>query len=516
MMPNARRWLGVAIIVAVVAADAPPCLAQTRSPVVEQALRLRDAGEFEDAVRLLEPYVDQTPADREAVRILAQSLYWLGRRDDARRVYEQALMRHADDAKLRLEFGRMLLETGDRRRVREIMEPLQRDPVMLPYADALLGTMAYWDGDYVTARRLLRNALDGDSTLAEPRRQLGEIAAVGAPWFSMSGNTRVDDQRLTRLDVGLSGGISLTPLLSLEMRGGAGRFQSGDSISLDIASAEAGFRNYAPVARLETEAFVGAVQRGPVGSAWTGRARAGLRFPRGVTLNVAMQREPYFYTVASVRTPFMTRTASGFLALASQGWLGEAAVQQTRYPDDNTLRTAYAWLLAPLVRSNGTRLQVGYGATVQDAAQSRFVLATPNQPLPPGQPPGGAEGEYDPYYTPADLVVHSVLGAMEWRAGRTTLRAGGSYGFRATDRAPEFSPPAVSDPGNPNALERTFVSRSFSPWTARASLDIAPSADVKLGISGESVRTVFYTATTARVWLTYQFVSAAMRRATRR
>ena len=514
-----RRCLAAAAaIVAVLMADAAAVAAQSRSPVVEQALRHRDAGEFDAAVRLLEPHVEQAPEDREAVRLLAQTLYWLHRRDDARRVYENALLRQVDDAALRLAYGRMLLETGDPRRAREVVEPLEHDPVTRPHADALLGTMAYWEGDFTTARRLLRSALEGDSAQEEARRQLGEIAAVGAPWFAMSGNTRTDNQRLTRLDIQVAGGVSLTPLLSLLARAGVGRFHSGDSVSLTIGSAEAGFSHYAPAARLETEASAGVLQRGASGgSAWTGRARVGFRFPRHVTLSVAVQREPYFYTIASIRTPVMTRTATALAVLSSpRGWLGEAAVQQTRYPDANTLRTTYAWLLAPLVRSGGARLQVGYGATVQDAAQSRFVLANTNQPNPPGNPLFVAEGKYDPYFTPANLAVHSLLAAMELRAGRATLRAGGSYGMRASDNAPVFVAPVIMNPGNPNAVERRFVSRSFSPWTVRAGVDVAPSADLKLGFSGESVRTVFYTATTARAWLSYQFVSAAMRRATRR
>jgi hypothetical protein len=212
----------------------------------------------------------------------------------------------------------------------------------------------------------------------------------------------------------------------------------------------------------------------------------------------------------------MTNTATARAAFSSpQGWLGEAAVQQTWYPDRNTVRTAYAWVLAPLVRSGTTRLQVGYGATVQDAAQSRYVLANPDQPFPPGRP-YVAQGKYDPYYTPANLAVHSFLVAMELRAGRTTLRSGGSYGVRARDSSPLFVPPVVMNPGNPQAAERIFVSRAFSPWTVRAGIDVKAASDLTLGFSSETMRTVFYTATTLRAWLTYRFVSAAIRRATLR
>jgi hypothetical protein len=52
-------------------------------------------------------------ADRgEPARLLAQTLYWLKDIVGARAVYETALRRHPEDSTLRLQYGRMLAETG--------------------------------------------------------------------------------------------------------------------------------------------------------------------------------------------------------------------------------------------------------------------------------------------------------------------------------------------------------------------------------------------------------------------
>jgi hypothetical protein len=310
-------------------------------------------------------------------------------------------------------------------------------------------------------------------------------------------------------------GTSLTPLLSLSARVGVGQISSADSLSLAVTSAETALSHYAPAVRLESEVAVGLVRRGSsAGSELTGRVRAGVRLPRHVTLRLTLQRDPYFHTMASVRTVVMTRSLTTQASMVSpDGWLGEAAVQQTTYPDDNATRTLYAWLLAPLVQAGRGRLSLGYGVTAQDATENRFVLAQPHQQVPPSNPHFVFDGRYEPYYTPATLVVHSVLASGEVRTGRATLRAGGSYGVRATDKAPVFTAPAVVDSAKPDAVERTFVSRSFSPWNARASVEVATSMDLTLGLSGESTRTAFYTATTARAWLTYRFAGAAIRRA---
>lgn len=511
-----RVVVRVALVILALLSAAPDAHGQTRSPTVEEAIRLRDAGQFDAVIALLEPYVQRTPEDREAPRILAQVLFWVRRWDASRRVYDAALQRHPEDAVLRLEYGRMLAETGEGRRARDVVQPLVRDATMRPYAEALLGTVAYWEGDLTTARRLLRSALQGDPAQEEARRQLGEIAAVGAPWISAAGDVRTDDQPLDRRDVHLAGGVALTPLLHLTARAGVGRIESADSLSLDVQAAEMAIAHYAPAVRLESEAAVGALQRADgVASEWTGRVRVGLRLPAHVTIRASAQREPYLYTAASVRAPVVATTATALVAVNSpRGWLGEMAVQRAAFPDGNAVRTSYAWLLAPLVQASGTRLQVGYGATRQDAEENRFVLADPDQPFLPGDPRFSLAGVYAPYFTPANLSIHSLLAALESRAGRATLRASGSYGVRATDEEPVLYPPAVSPPGNPRAVERGFVPRSFSPWTVRGGIDFTPSADFTLGLAGESWRTVFYGASTLRLTLTYRFASAAARRAT--
>lgn len=505
-----------AVVMLALAGGVQALTAQARAPVVEQAIRHRDAGEFAEAVRLLDPHVNLTPDDREAVRILAQTLYWLHRRADARRVYEEALGRHADDATLRLQYARMLAETGDRRRATEVLEPLQEDPQFRPQADALLGAMAYWSGDFVGARRLLRRAMV-DTTQLEARRQLAEIAAVGAPWSAMTTDLRTDDQPLSRLDLQFAGGASIVPLLAITAKAGIGQVESEHSVTRRIVSAEAGFSHYAPTIRLESEGALGVLSRGTDDADWTGRLRASFRLPSHVKLGITWQKEPYFYTAGSLQTPVMTRTISGAVALATpRGWLGEMSIQRTRYPDANTLRTEYAWLMAPVARTPGSQLQLGYGVTLQDATENRFALVRPDQPWPPTDPRFVADGHYVPYHTPADLVVHSVLANYEVRAGRARLRAGGSYGVRATDRVPVFQAPAIPVPGDSLAVERAFYSRTFTPWTARASVDFTMSQDLTVGLAGESTRSAFYTATTARAWLMYRFVGAAMRRATQR
>lgn len=214
----------------------------------------------------------------------------------------------------------------------------------------------------------------------------------------------------------------------------------------------------------------------------------------------------------------MVQTVTGLLHWGdTRGCLGEAAYQQEHYPDDNTIRSEYAWLLVPLVRHGGLDLhaaqvplahqrsvevQVGYALAASNANESRFVLAQPNQPYPPSDPRFSTAGSYVPYYTPGHLITHSAIAAFTLRpATGATFHLDGSYAVRATDDAPFF---AVS---GGQVLLSTY-SRRFSPWKVRTSLNITRRNGLTLEPMGEIGRTVFYSWAAAGLQVTYSFKAA--------
>jgi tetratricopeptide (TPR) repeat protein len=505
-----------AVGVAAIFATTTALPAQERDSAVTLAIRHREAGRFEAAIQALTPRVERAPQDREAARLLAQTLYWVKRNDDARSVYAGALARHPDDAWLRLEYAQMLAELGERRRARDLLQPLEGNAEINLYADALLGAIAYWDGNFTKARRLLRSTLRRDSTQADARRQLGEIAVATAPWISAGGDLGADNQPYQRQEANVTSGFTLTPNLWLFGQAATGQLESADALTLGVTRASAGAAHYAAAIRLETEVVAGVFHRGAGTDAeWTGRARIGIRLPRHLTVRAIAQRDPYLATLASVRTPVMTRTGTALVALATpRGWLGEAALQRVTFPDANVVRNTYVWFLAPLRWTERTKLQAGYGLALEDADESRWVLADPNQAVPPGGATV-APGVYDPYFTPAQIVVHSVLAAIEQKMGRATMRLGGSYGAYATDLVPVLLASPVAQPGNPSAVTRQFAPRQFTPWTLRGGFDFSPTSDLTFGVSGNVLHTVFFTETSARAVITYRLASDAVRRATR-
>lgn len=463
---------------------------------INEARRLRDSRSFAEAIEVLERHLRANPEDREALQLHAQTLYWLKQHDRARAVYAAALARHPDDETLRLDYARMLADTGELRGAVRLLEEHRRDRVSSADADARLGTYLYWSGDLTDARNRFVDALKKDPTHQSAAQQLLEIDTASSSWLSLAPSVWRDDQPLDRAGVAFEVGWFATPLLSLAFRSQPDRYAVNGSRTLWKNEAE--LVHIAPAARLETRVAAGVLRRpgGADSLHWTARGELALRVEGGVTVRGRIERTPYVNTVASLDTPITSDNFAGVVQWNHpRGWLAEAAVQHQRFADANHVRGAYVWALAPLAGSERTRVQAGYSLSAADADEDRFVLAHREQSVPPADPQFDLSGIYHPYHTPARSLIHSVIGAMTaGSATGLTFRGSGSYGFRAHEDATVFFPLGTE-------VGATTIRRGFRPWTARASLEVPASRAVRVSLQGESGRTAYYHWTSASVHL---------------
>jgi Flp pilus assembly protein TadD len=487
---------------------------ERRADPVLAAVELRNAGDLAGAVRLLQGRLREQPDDPEAIRLLAQTLYWLKEFDHARSVYDTALSRHPDNVDIRLEYARMLVEVGDRKDARLLLAPLLDNPAARARALTLIGTLDYWDGRLTAAAGKFRAAIEADSGSTEARRQWREIAMVSAPWVRIGFEAAHDDQPMNRLAPSVQAGVFLTPLWSLELTGRSDGYHSGDSLSQTVRTGAASLKGYAPGLRLETELSGGLIHRSAGASRgdWTGRIQGRIRVPGHLTIGARAERKPYFHTTASLTIPVSVRELTALVGLNDpSGWLGEAALTKSRFPDGNSMTSGYAWLLAPILRRRGNTVSLGYAFSAQDTRESRFVPASSSPPLPPGNPGADLSGRYLPYYTPDNVVVHSAIGSMTLRPGRgTTISTNGAWPVSAHEIATAFTnsgPPPTVQPGS--------FRRSITPWNVRLSIAQALAPGWSVHAHAEHHRTAFYAASAGGIAIDYRFTSAAARRVDR-
>ena len=479
----------------------------TAGDTLAKAEQLRNSGQIAAAAALLQTYWASHHGDANAGRLYGETLYWLKRFGEARTAYEMGVSANPDDLPLALSYGRMLIETGDGARARTLLVPFQRTSTGNAPSSTLLGTLAYWEGDYTSAAHLFRRALRANPDERDAARQLEEIRILTSPWIRLGGYGRFDDQPLHRVAGDAQAGVYITELAAISARVRPMYFQLGDSVTRTITQGEGELSFYSPATHVEISLAGGGLTRAyDTRSDWTARGVLGLRMPQHIVLRARAERSPYLYTLASLSKAVMTRT---FGVSADwndpSGWIGRALVQRELYPDANAISTVYGWVLAPMVRSAEADVEIGVSAAAQDADENRFTLARPVQPYPVGDPRFSTAGIYDPYYTPSSLSYQSVVGAIALRPSRdVTLRAGGAYAIRATDSNPTFAV-SPANGGQPATVQKTFQPRSFSPWNARASIETALTDHASFTAGAEYGRTVSYSATTAEAALIYRF-----------
>ena len=484
---------------------APPLVAQTDT--LRSAHALSDSARFGDAIALLRPYLLAHPTNGDAARLLSQLLYWMRDVQGARAIADSSLALHPEDTTLRLQYASMLIEIGDGERAGVVLSPLLVSPDR-GRALGLLGTLAYWQGDLSTARRLFAEALRLQADQPEVRRQLGLILDATAPLVGAEVAIMHDDQTITSVNLSTEAAWYPTPLVRIGARTDPTYFALGDSATRELTTAEMTLTEYVPAARLDLDLAAGVVQRSFGSSTdWRGRAGLSLRLSSHVTAGVRGERAPYVSTLSSLGTAVMTNNATGLVHLDSPaGWLAEASIATQRFPDDNSVNSAFVWILAPLVhRSDGT-LQVGYSLAWQDAEESRFVLAHPVQPVPVTSNRFDLSGRYAPYYTPQSMTSHSVLTAANIAvSSRATLRANASVGVRAIEDATTFHASA------PSAVVGVVTRRSFTPWNVGAGIDITGRSAFVVSSGARFTHTAFYTAASGVLALSYRIGLGARR-----
>lgn len=459
---------------------------------VAKASQLMDQKAFSEAIQLLEYYLQNHPDDIYARRLLARAFYWTGDVNAARIQYEHAMTLNPTDVYLRIEYARMLVETSNYRHATELLEPLRRSDEVAADAEALIGILNYWQGNWTAAQQHFEEALRRNPNHVEARRNLREILLVSAPLLSLEGNYQNDTQPLDRYGVLGEFTLHVTPLQSIKIRAQQQRATVNESMR-SITFIGLSRQQYWPTLRLETDLSVDYLYRSFTrGHDWTWRAGLGLRVSSKVALRVRAERASYLYTTASLSNPVMTMAMGGFLDWSeSNATMGRAAYEVVRFSDGNILHRGYAWALLQVAYTSAATLNLGYGFNAQNARENRFTLVDEQM----------LSGIYSPYYTPTNLQIHSGLGLLRLKFSTAVeFHLNGSYGFYAIHDAPEF----VRDTQGQRILRR-FSSRRFYPWNLTATITSSLGSAIQLKWESIFMGTVYYDSKNFRIQLLYRF-----------
>ncbi|HYK02082.1 MAG TPA: tetratricopeptide repeat protein [Thermoanaerobaculia bacterium] len=415
----------------------------------------------------------------------AQQLAWDKRFSEAEAMYRRILVDDPRSNEAKLGLARVVMWQGRYAEAIAMFRELQG-------IEALEGraTAEYWTGDLRSAARDFRKVLAIDAEREFARTSLAEIAATARPSERVSVDAVNDDQPLDAVRAEAASTFFSDPLTRWSVVAGAYRLDAG----------RIGKRDGEYVA-VENETRLGA---------WTFGGSAGLfTFPDGVrrpigsvmvrhrSLTFRVEHREEIASATSLRTHAASTTAA-LRWSHDRNWIGAAEVSHRRYFDGNRGNAAIAYAVAPWRRGEWT-FWGGGSVALRDTEESRFRLTAVSSTLDAGFFRYQYRGEYDPYWTPDDLVEGRLVAAVERRTNRggVKLHADGGY---ARDRGRAFGPDAGPGPFPSSTFTFAF-DRNYRPWRAGIAADFAFAAHWRIEAGVERSVTVDYRSTSVHASL---------------
>ena len=410
----------------------------------------------------------------------AQELAWAKQFAASEALYRAILEQQPQSRDARLGLARVVLWQGRYAEAIALFDQLDG-------ADAIEGraTALYWSGDLRGAAREFRRVLELDPGRELARKSLAEIVAVARPSQRVTVRGSTDDQPLDHI----RSEVAATFFSDAQTKWTAtvGRY---DAEAERLArSASGGY------VRVENETtFRGITAGGSLGMfTWPDGKRGviGSALLRRRTLSLRVERRPELASAPSLRT-HAASTMTAFRWDYDRNAIAAAEVSHVRYSDDNEGRAAIAYAVVPL-RRNGWRFWSGASAAARDTDEQRFGVTAISSTLDGPSFRYRYRGEYDPYWTPDDLLEVRAVFAAERRLPRGTIKLHADAGY-ARDRARAFGPDTGPAPFPASTFPIAF-NRTSHPWRAglTANFDVSSAYGIEAGV--ERSTTVDYRVT---------------------
>lgn len=410
----------------------------------------------------------------------AQQLAWDKQFAASEALYREILARDPQSPAARLGLARVVMWQGRYAEAIALFDELEG-------VEALEGraTAEYWSGDLRAAARDFRRVLALDPNREFAQRSLAEIASLATPSQRLTIQGAHDDQPLDAIRTELAATFYSDPLTRWTVS--AQKYHlDADRFALTADGEALALANETKIGAFTLNASAGVFTypddtRRAIGS-------ASVRYRRFL---LAVEHRPELASATSLRT-HASSTGTTLRWDYDRNIVAAAEVSHRRYFDGNEGRAFVAYAVAPWKRGDWT-LWGGASAAARDTDQSRFRITAVSATLDQGFFRYQYRGEYDPYWTPDDLLEGRAVVAVERRLPRGSVKLYGDAGY-ARDRGRSFGPDAGPAPFPPQTFAFAF-DRDYRPWRAGLTANVRLTGTLDLEAGLERGATVDYRST---------------------
>ena len=460
--------------------------------------------DFATADSLLSAY-NKNHKDVHALRLHAQVLYWTKDFNGALALYEKTLLLFPDEAVVKLEYGRTLFNLNKLSKARAILDDYMKTDSSNAEANIMRAYIDLWNGHMAAAKRrslLLLKLYPGN---ADAEAILDKVRYYTAPYLKASAGFSSDDQPRRGEEYSFETGVYRSFLLAPVAQASIYNFHSLDST---YRSLWVRLKNTIQTGSGFSLVFGGGIfqQASTNTSHFTGNISLSQVVAKRFSLNAGFEKLPYQYSLASLKKAVINGVTS--LAVGynkDDKWLAKAGYEQQHFEDDNNIGSSYFWLLAPMVHKNNFSLKAGYAFSFANSDQNKFINKESLSKLMGSTPlHGTVGGVYDPYFTPQNQTIHSLLASVKIGLSKNaTITSRASIGVSAKADNPNLT---LEKHANQFFIQKQYATISYTPVTWVTELQAGLSKKLFIGINYTFDQLLFYTSNQGSLQLKYLFL----------
>ena len=472
---------------------------------LNSAKNLRNAGNFGQAVTIMENFNKQSPDNIWLMQLYAETLFWMKKYKKADSIYRRAIRIYPGNFEIKYEYSIFLFDRGNYKETRKQLLLYTEKITDNTGAESILGITDYYLGNFKEAERHLKRSLTLNPDNQKAREVYTEVSHIVKPWFKGSVFYTDDSQPLNQWNPAIMGGWYYSHYLNLSFALNHQNF-SADSINSNMTRFRIQNDFIIPGYGIKAAIFAGGFHTSIIKAfdlIW------GINIDKRVFGNLhvraAGERSPYTYTTASIESPFLRNKYSlSFSWETPQKWNASIGYIGEYFPDINNVKTAYAWALSPQLKFSFFRVNIGYAFNYANSKSSRYVSELPlDEILENYQPDQTIKGIYQPYFTPNTQYSNSVLANIYFVPSKKIIvKLKSSVGFYSRTMNPYLY---LDNENGQVVIKEDFYQVSFTPLDVGISFHYDITDKTTLFISYTYLQTFYFSSNNINAGLKIYF-----------
>jgi tetratricopeptide (TPR) repeat protein len=460
-----------------------------------------------EAILILEACERSHPNDVDVIRLRGQALYWSKDFDKTLAYFRKAIRENSEAMVLKMDYGRILFDMNLLDEAKNLIITYHKAEPADVEAQLILGTIAYWQGKPPKEAFLYLNpVLAQYPTNPRALALAKEIHQATSPWIKISSGYYSDSQPLNAplfsFETGLYQSSWLQPTFQAQRR-------NMDDESVNHHTESFQLANKSAFLKTKTEVLVktGIFNRSwTTNVLWTGGVEIKQKLSKTYTLSGSIERSPYFHTVRSLSSNVSQINYSGSLGREmANSWSGEVIYNVHQFNDNNQVKTFGVWFVLPIIESPAFKFDFGYAYHNADSKFNTFVNDKTLGEIVANYYPGYTiTGVYDPYFTPQNQYINSLLGNITLNlANSFKLSVKTNAGLYAVVNNPYFY--LNFDKRHQLVLEKGYSQLHYFPIEMKVEINWMLSDKIMLEAEYLYRKTFFFTSNLARAGLKINF-----------